>query len=143
VGVVGCECISIPQFADQMVWLAGDHGLQLRLSPELPDTLGAHLPEAVDDFLAWYGMRREQIRHWLVHPGGPQILDSVQNSLGLKPGALDMSRSVLRRYGNMSSPTILFILKEMMETRPHGPAVAMAFGPGLTIELALLSFSYE
>ena len=78
------------------------------------------------------------IDHWLVHPGGPQILDSVQQALGLPADALRLSRAVLRRHGNMSSPTICFILKDLLASRAAGRCVAMAFGPGLTIELVLL-----
>lgn len=138
VRVVDCRCVSAPQASDQMVWYAGDHGLQLRLSQELPDTLAAHVPAAVDQFLGDHDLRRADVNHWLVHPGGTQILDAVEKSLHLVPDALQASRAVYRKYGNMSSPTIFFILKAMMETNAAGWSVAMAFGPGLTIEIVLL-----
>ena len=82
----------------------------------------------------------QAINHWPVHPGGPQIIDSVQRALGLPSEAMQLSRAVLQRYGNMSSPTVLFIVKELMEQSPAGHALALAFGPGLTIELVLLHF---
>jgi len=138
VRVVGCKCVSLPQFAAQMIWRAGDHGLQLELAQDLPDTLAAHLPAAVEQFLNELRTSRSDIDHWLVHPGGPQILDAAEQSLSLRSDALGLSRSVLRDYGNMSSPTILFILQQLLAAEARGAAMLMAFGPGLTIELVLL-----
>ena len=138
VRVVDCRCVATPEHADQMIWFADDHGLRLNLSQDLPDTLAAHLPSALKPMLADNDLTTQQIDHWLVHPGGPQILDSVENCLDLGAGRLDSSRSVLRRFGNMSSPTICFILREHIERRLDGWCVALAFGPGLTIEMALL-----
>jgi predicted naringenin-chalcone synthase len=141
VRIVDCRCLALPRYADQMVWLAGDHGLHLRLSRDLPDTLAAHLPGFVNSFLADHGAPPASVDHWLVHPGGPQILDAVESSLGLPGGAVELSRGVLRRYGNMSSPTIFFILRELLAGGGSGRTLAMAFGPGLTIELALLEIA--
>lgn len=138
VRVIGCRSFALPDAAEQMIWYAGNHGLQLRLAQELPQTLAAHLPAAVKAFLEECETSPQAVGHWLVHPGGPQILDSVEKCLYLRPDALRISRDVLRSYGNMSSPTILFILKAFLETRPRGQVVAMAFGPGLTIEMVLL-----
>lgn len=140
VRVAGCGCVCLPAFSSQMTWMAGDNGLRIQLSQDLPDTLAAHLPAAVGSFLDRMGMRFEAIDHWLVHPGGPQILDAVERSLRLPADALSLSRKILRTHGNMSSPTILFILKELLATNPRGRAVALAFGPGLTIELMLVEF---
>ncbi|HVP13620.1 MAG TPA: type III polyketide synthase [Phycisphaerae bacterium] len=136
--IIACRCASLPQYAEQMVWFADDHGLRLRLSQDLPDTLAANVPATVEGFLRAQGTSVQQIHHWLVHPGGPQILEAVQESLGLPEDSLALSRSVLRRYGNMSSPTIFFILKDLLETKVDGRCVAMAFGPGLTVEMVLL-----
>jgi len=140
--VVACRCAAVPQYADQMVWFADDHGLRLRLSQDLPDTLAAHVPSVVTKFLAESDTSPAAIDHWLVHPGGPQILDAVQGALDLRADALHLSRSVLSRYGNMSSPTIFFILQELLAARLAGRCVAMAFGPGLTIELVLLEIKH-
>lgn len=132
------RCITVPALSHQMQWLAADHGLQLRLSAELPDTIAEHLPSAVIDFLGANELSVRDVDHWLVHPGGPQILDRVEQSLALSAEKLHLSRSILRRYGNMSSPTIFFIMKELFDTQACGTCVALAFGPGLTIELILL-----
>lgn len=138
VRVIDCACLSAPREADQMVWFADDYGLRLDLSQELPETLAKYLPAAVGGFLARNGTAAGEIRHWLIHPGGPQVLDGAQESLGLGSEALNLSRDILRRYGNMSSPTILFILRALIEQKVEGQCVALAFGPGLTIEMALL-----
>lgn len=132
------QCFSLPAKADQMVWFADDCGLRLRLSQDLPDSIGAVLPGLMGEFLGAHGLRRTDVRHWLVHPGGPQILDAVEQALELPADSLATSRAVLRRFGNMSSPTIFFILRDYLATRPKGPCVALAFGPGLTIEATLL-----
>lgn len=135
--LMSAACFAIPQKADQMVWFADDCGLRLRLSQDLPDSLGAVLPGMVSEFLGGHGLRTTDVANWLVHPGGPQILDSVEQSLNLPADALATSRHVLRNYGNMSSPTIFFILREFLERKLAGPCVALAFGPGLTVEIVL------
>ncbi|HKQ47908.1 MAG TPA: 3-oxoacyl-[acyl-carrier-protein] synthase III C-terminal domain-containing protein [Phycisphaerae bacterium] len=136
--IVQARCLAIPAFAEQMVWRAGDFGLRLSLSPELSATLAAHLPDTVRSFLAEARLTAAQIDHWLVHPGGPQILDAVNSALELPGGALTLSRRVLRHYGNMSSPTILFILRAALEAGMVGRFQLLAFGPGLTIEMMLV-----
>lgn len=143
VAVLDCRCVHLPAAADQMVWFADDHGLRLNLSRELPRTLAAHLPAAVDEILAHNRCARQAVDHWLVHPGGPQILDAVESALALDPDALADSRGVLHDYGNMSSSTIFFILQRLVERREGGLCVALAFGPGLTIELAVLEISRD
>ena len=82
----------------------------------------------------------DKIEEWAVHPGGRAILDKVQESLHLKPDALEAARTILRDYGNMSSATILFVLKEMLDSAETDRATlcAMAFGPGLTVETAVM-----
>jgi predicted naringenin-chalcone synthase len=139
--IVHGRCVAIPDFAEQMVWRAGDFGLRLSLSPELPATLAAHLPVAVQGFLTEVELSAAQIDHWLIHPGGPQILDAVEDALDLTEGELCFSRLILRRYGNMSSPTILFILRAALEAGVEGRLILIAFGPGLTIEMVLIEIS--
>jgi predicted naringenin-chalcone synthase len=75
---------------------------------------------------------------WAVHPGGPRILSAVGEALGLVPAALQESQRVLAEFGNMSSPTILFILDRLRRAGAGRPCVALAFGPGLAVEAALL-----
>lgn len=141
--VVACRCAAVPECAGQMVWFAGDHGLQLRLSPDLPQTLALRVPAILDDFLRDQGLQRSDVAHWLIHPGGPQILDAMAECLGLPCDALACSRAVFREFGNMSSPTIFFILQRHLASRAGGYALALAFGPGLTVEMLLLNAARE
>ncbi|MGB1376158.1 MAG: 3-oxoacyl-[acyl-carrier-protein] synthase III C-terminal domain-containing protein, partial [Rhodothermales bacterium] len=85
------------------------------------------------------GLDRGDITHWAVHPGGRAILDKVRNGLSIDESQLTAPRSVLKNYGNMSSATILFVLKQTLrEAVPGERVLAMAFGPGLTVETGLL-----
>jgi predicted naringenin-chalcone synthase len=139
--LLAARSVALPADAAQMLWLADDHGLRLSLSPDLPETLGRRLPAALAGLLDAAGVRRGEVRHWVVHPGGPQILDRVETALGLPGEALAASRAVLRDFGNLSSSTALFILRDLIAARAQGPCVALAFGPGLTIELVLLDLA--
>jgi predicted naringenin-chalcone synthase len=129
------------QTFDHMAFHLGNNGFQMRLSAYVPQVLAANVEVFIDQMLVRNGLRREEIRHWGIHPGGRKILDSIQERLGLGEDDLAPARQVLRDYGNMSSPTILFVLDEIMQTRQPEPGdygVLMAFGPGLTMEAALL-----
>ncbi len=99
----------------------------------------------LEPLLAGAGVKPAEIGRWAVHPGGKSILDKVEQELRLKPEQIQSSRKVLRDYGNMSSATSLFVLKEILDTPPCAPGeesvCAMAFGPGLTVEMALLRLS--
>lgn len=120
-----------------MVWTVGDQGFDMVLSAEVPRIVGREVRAAVDRLLDG-----ETADIWAVHPGGRSVLDRVEAGLGLAPDALALSRDVLRRYGNMSSATILFILRELLEGadgRDGERIAALAFGPGLTVESAMLT----
>lgn len=121
-----------------MVWTIGDHGFEMTLSAEVPRIIGREIRGAVHGFLGDDPVPDV----WAVHPGGRSILDRVETGLELPDGALAASRAVLRDHGNMSSATILFILRELMrgESLADGDRIAaLAFGPGLTVESALLT----
>ncbi|MCT0208058.1 type III polyketide synthase [Synechococcus sp. CS-1332] len=128
----------VPDSAEAMSWEIGDHGFAMGLSPQVPDLIGAHLRPWLEGWLAGHGLTPAAIASWAVHPGGPRILSAVTKGLGLDPELIEPSRSVLRDYGNMSSPTLLFILERLRRSGAPGPCLAMAFGPGLCIEVALL-----
>ena len=120
-----------------MGWIIGDHGFEMSLSKDVPRKIEATLGPWLREWLAKQHLTVDAIRSWAVHPGGPRILDATENSLGMANGGLADSRGVLRDYGNMSSPTLLFIAKRMMERRAELPCVMLGFGPGLAIEAAL------
>jgi len=128
----------LPHSQREMGWLIGDNGFEMSLSARVPDLIAAHLEPAVLAMLAEAGLAREAVGCWAVHPGGPRILGSVEAALSLDPEALAVSRGVLAEHGNMSSATILFVLDRLRATGAEGPCVALAFGPGLTVELAVL-----
>ena len=122
---------------EDMAWTIGDDGFEMVLTGEVPRIIGREIRGAVDGFLAG-----EVPSAWAVHPGGRSILDRVQAGLELAPDALTASRAVLRDYGNMSSATVMFILREMLhdDALASGATIAgLAFGPGLTVESALLT----
>lgn len=126
---------------DDMAWSIGDKGFNMVLSSYIPDLLADGLEGFLSPVLKQYDISLQDIDLWGVHPGGRAILDKVQSVLNLPKDALTASRTVLSNYGNMSSATILFVLKELLENdsaSSDSKALAMAFGPGLTLESALL-----
>jgi predicted naringenin-chalcone synthase len=129
-----------PDSEDDMAWRIGDRGFEMVLSTYVPKIIGAQVGDIVDSMLDETGRGRADVSHWWIHPGGRAILDHVQAALELTPDALDSSRAVLAQNGNMSSATILFVLNEALRrgVAPGEMAYAMAFGPGLTVESALL-----
>ncbi len=125
--------------ADHMTWEVTDLGFRMGLSAQVPNVLSLHVRRLVDDLLARHGLTIAEIDGWAVHPGGPKILDVVEEHLGLPPEALAASRGVLSAYGNCSSPTVLLVL-DALRRRPRPPrtVVMLAFGPGLTLYVTLL-----
>ncbi|MBP2674103.1 MAG: putative naringenin-chalcone synthase [Deltaproteobacteria bacterium] len=132
----------VPAGEQDMTWRIGDRGFDIALSSYVPKIIGANIRGLVEPALAAAGLSIPDIDLWAVHPGGKSIVDQVQRSLALAPEQVAASREVLRRCGNMSSATILFVLEEILRARaggPEGRVCAVAFGPGLTVELATLS----
>ena len=127
--------------AGDMAWEIGDRGFDIRLSTYVPNIIAGNINQIVEGVLDTSEWNLDDIGSWAVHPGGRSILDKVENGLQLDPTKLDDSREVLRKCGNMSSVTVLFVLNRILNRQeindPH-PVCAMAFGPGLTIETALL-----
>ena len=130
-----------------MGWTIGDHGFEMTLDRRVPEVLAAGLGPWI-----WPWLRQElgsavqpDDLRWAVHPGGPRILDAIETALSLGPTALAHSRTVLSDHGNMSSATVLFILRRMLQQgtaqapADTRPIIMLAFGPGLTGEAALLT----
>jgi polyketide synthase Type III len=141
-----------PRIVDFQSFLAAEHlalvGLAHR-GGKLRIVLGAEVPElafsliqgALAPLLARHGLRQSDIRFWAVHPGGSKVLDAVQKQLGLTDADLRSARTVLRNYGNMSSPTVMFVLDDVSrngDPRPGDWGVMTALGPGMAAEAALL-----
>jgi predicted naringenin-chalcone synthase len=127
----------IPEAADIMTWTIGDHGFGMTLSKKIPEVIAAKLRPWLDEWLAGCGLSVTDIKSWAIHPGGPKILDAAAGALRLPPDAVWASREVLDQYGNMSSATVVFILKRLIESGAKTPCVAIGFGPGLNVEVAL------
>jgi predicted naringenin-chalcone synthase len=129
----------LPSTREMMSWHVGDHGFEMGLSPQVPAIIEKHLKPWLYDWLSQHDLDFDDIEQWVVHPGGPRILDAVESSLELSSDSLVASRRVLERCGNMSSPTIFFVLDEAMKSSNANHAVMLAFGPGLVAEAVLLS----
>ena len=134
-----------------MAWKIGDHGFEMVLSNAIPAIIDDHITGALEPLFAREpalaaaladDTASDAVEHWAIHPGGRSILDKVESRLVLTEAQLVPARETLRDYGNMSSATVLFVLKRILESQAatDGDRVAaMAFGPGLTVESALLT----
>jgi predicted naringenin-chalcone synthase len=122
--------------ADQrelMTWSVRDDGFDMVLSGQVPAAIHEALSTGIAGILGNKGLNTVDL--WAIHPGGKSVLDAVERALQLEPEALQPSRDVLRRNGNMSSATVMFVLEQMLAQRQEGDVgCAMAFGPGLTAE---------
>lgn len=123
---------------EAMTWRLGDHGFTMTLSARVPDLIRSHLRPWLDAWLAANELSVGEIGSWAIHPGGPRILDAVATAVGLERPALEASYEILERYGNMSSPTVLFLIEKLRREKADLPIVALGFGPGLAIEAAMI-----
>lgn len=128
-----------PASEDGMTWRVGDHGFEMTLSARVPALIASRLRPWLTSWLGDRGLTLGRVGSWAVHPGGPRILQAVVSSLGLAPEAVEVSRRVLAKHGNMSSPTILFVLDRLQRAQAPRPCVALGFGPGLVAEATLLA----
>jgi predicted naringenin-chalcone synthase len=126
----------LAESADAMSWRIGDNGFEMGLSVEVPLLIGQHLRPWLEPWLAEQGTAGPE--GWAIHPGGPKILSAVAQALELGESEMACSRAILRDYGNMSSGTVLFELRRLVESGIRGDVVALGFGPGLTAEAMLL-----
>ena len=133
-----CGTMLIPEGSKHLGYELRDGGLRVVLSRELPQMVEASLLEAVESFLAVAGTTLGEIDLVAAHPGGPGIFEAIERALRLRAGSLDTSRRVFSEDGNASSAGIFFVLDAAEKTRSSGRVLAIAFGPGLSIELALL-----
>jgi alpha-pyrone synthase len=129
----------LPQTGDHLTWRIGSLGFDMHLSGQVPAAITRHLPGSLPHLLD--GRVADEIALWAVHPGGRTILDAVEKSLEIPPGFLPYSRRVLREYGNISSASVLFVLREMIDDKAVGQGCAVAFGPGLAVESMTFSRS--
>ncbi|MBI1883476.1 MAG: type III polyketide synthase [Chlamydiae bacterium] len=123
----------IPESLDKMGWTIGNDGFFMNLHPELPQSLALGLRKEKEKIL--HNHLLNDFQFWAIHPGGRTILEAIQAELELNKEKMGPSYDVLRNHGNMSSPTVMFILKKFLENSDtRGLGCSMAFGPGLTLE---------
>jgi predicted naringenin-chalcone synthase len=139
--LISTDSVLFENSANAMGWKIGNFGFEMMLSSELPQMiLGIAAPKLLE-ILKSRNLSVEKIKHWALHPGGRAILDSLQQGLNLDEEQMHPSREVLKNYGNMSSASILFVLKEIIDNnkiKDDEYCCAVAFGPGLTMEVAIL-----
>jgi len=132
----------IPSEEQHMAWSIGDLGFEMRLSSYVPQILQQGIHQLLDALVRKAKIDLNQIKHFAIHPGGKKILEAVGKELNLDVKQLTASYEVLRNFGNMSSPTVIFVLKEMMKNlspeNNNELIMSMAFGPGLTMESMIL-----
>ena len=138
--VVGTRSVLYPGSADALGWQVGASGLRIVLSGGLADVVRAHVADDVKALLTTHGAVPDDVGTWVVHPGGPKILDAVQDALDLPRHALARSWANLARAGNLSSASVLPVLADAMrDPAARGPfGLAAAFGPGVGAELVAL-----
>lgn len=125
---------------DVMGWDVMDNGLKVIFSKDIPTIVHKCVRQNIEELAKDNGIGLSEIKHFVVHPGGPKVMDAYENALGLQSNALRFSRKVLREHGNMSSPTVLYALKEFMKSREYNArdyGLISALGPGFSSELVL------
>jgi alkylresorcinol/alkylpyrone synthase len=138
--LLGRRMYTIPTTIDDMGYNLDGDGLHIILSSGVPALIQRTLSAQVDALLGPHGLARSDLKWFAMHPAGPKVLTLVERELGLGPDHLAASWKVLRRYGNMSSAAVLFVLAEMLENppaQPGDPGIIVAFGPGITGEILL------
>lgn len=138
--IVGAYSTLIEDSADVMGWDVVGEGLKVRFSRDIPALVGSMMRGNVAEALATVGWTRDDVEHFVVHPGGVKVVAAFEDALEAAPGTLDPSREVLREYGNMSSATVLFVLERVLRGHPRGRGLLSAMGPGFSAEHVMLDF---
>lgn len=141
--VVATRSVFYPDSERVMGWDVSEQGFQIVLSADVPDVVRRFLRRDVDEFLADQGLARSDVGSWVCHPGGPKVLEAMEEALELAPGALEVTWRSLREVGNLSSTSVLLVLEETL--RAHRPpsgsyGLLLAMGPGFCSELVLLEW---
>ncbi len=132
-----------PETEDVMGWDISEKGFQIVLSPSVPEVIREHLGQDVDAFLGRHELTRNDISSWIMHTGGPKVLEATQDALGLQRDDLQLSWDCLRKTGNLSSASVLCVLEQVMKRkrpRPGTFSILAAAGPGFCSELVLLKW---
>jgi alkylresorcinol/alkylpyrone synthase len=141
--ILATRSVFYPSTEEMMGWNISEKGFRILLSTEVPTLIRENLGRDVDAFLADNGLKRDDLESWVLHTGGPKILDAYSDALGLHNGQIDASWDCLRKVGNLSSASVLVVLEDVMKNRrPRPGALGLlgAMGPGFCSELLLLQW---
>jgi len=141
--ILATRSIFYPNTEDMMGWNISEKGFRIILSTEVPTLIRQNLGHDVDSFLADNGHQRSDLKSFVLHTGGPKVLDASADALGLHNGELDASWDCLRKVGNLSSASVLCVLEDVMKNRRPAPGtlgLLAAMGPGFCSELLLLQW---
>jgi alkylresorcinol/alkylpyrone synthase len=141
--ILASESYLFPDSLDAMGFDLRDSGFHIVLSKDVPQLIRERVKELVEGFLARQGLAREDITAFILHPGGQKLLSFMEAELELSRTDTELSWDILRRFGNLSSASVLFILQEWLARRKQAPGsygLLMAFGPGFTAEMLLLEW---
>jgi alkylresorcinol/alkylpyrone synthase len=139
--ILATRSIFYPDTEEMMGWKVSEKGFRITLSPEVPVLIREHLGHDMDSFLADHGFSRGDIGSWVLHTGGPKVLEATAAALDLHNGQLDASWECLRKVGNLSSASVLVVLEDVMRNRRPEPGtlgILAAMGPGFCSELVLM-----
>ncbi|WP_406002642.1 type III polyketide synthase [Streptomyces sp. NBC_00829] len=139
--VVATRSRMYPDTEHLMGWDIRSSGFKVVLDAAVPDVVRRYLADDVHGFLEEHGLKPKDVAHWVCHPGGPKVLEAVSDALSLPEGALDVTWRSLADVGNLSSSSVLHVLRDTLEQRrpePGTPGLLMAMGPGFCCELVLL-----
>jgi len=141
--VLATRSVFYPDTEDVMGWDISEKGFRIVLSRDVPELVRAHLAQDLDDFLGDHELSRDDIGAWIMHTGGPRVLEATEETLGLPENALAASWECLAKVGNLSSASVLLVLEEFMERRRPEPgtlSILAAMGPGFCSEFVLLEW---
>lgn len=141
--ILDSRSVFYPDTEDTMGWDISEKGFRIVLSRSVPDMVHLHLAHDIDAFLADHGLTRSDIGSWIMHTGGPKVLQATEDALKLPKGTLDASWQSLAKVGNLSSASVLLVLEEFMEhRRPEAGSYSIlaAMGPGFCSEVVLLQW---
>ncbi len=135
-----------PQGSKEMAWAIGDYGFEMKLSSYVPDVIRSGIKSLTEKLMGALNYSQENISHYAIHPGGKKIVETIEQELGLSKEQNKWAYHVLKNYGNMSSATVLFVLKEIFDRlgqeNDKENLISFAFGPGLTLESMLFQYKH-
>jgi alkylresorcinol/alkylpyrone synthase len=141
--ILATRSIFYPHTEEMMGWSVSEKGFRITLSPEVPNLIRTNLGGDLERFLSDHGRERSDIGSWVLHTGGPKVLEATADALDLHDGQLDASWNSLRKVGNLSSASVLVVLEDVMQRRRPDPGtlgILAAMGPGFCSELVLLQW---